>query len=144
LFEGDDEAVRPTALLGELFEEAPACGGLVDLFEPAACLREVGLDAEADPWGGVTLGLIAASLDFLEDAVVVGGVFAEVLLDGSELGGEQSLAGEDERLNDPGDATVAVAERVHRNDVQVCHRCPHDNVCVEIAAFEPVDYFAHQ
>jgi hypothetical protein len=66
------------------------------LFEAEASLGEVCLDAESDPRRCVSLRLVAASLDFLEDAVVVGGVLAQVFLDGGELWAEQPFAGEDE------------------------------------------------
>lgn len=85
LFEGDDEAVGPAALPGELFEKGPAGGCLFDLLEPPAGLCEVRDDAEVDPLGGVAFWLVAAALCVLECVVVVGGVFAEVLLDRGEL-----------------------------------------------------------
>jgi hypothetical protein len=54
LLERDDEAVGPAALLGELFEEAPAGGCLFDLLKASAGLCEMRGDAEADPVGGLS------------------------------------------------------------------------------------------
>lgn len=105
---------RPSVSCSSIPQRAAACW---DLLDAATGLSEVSLDAESDPGGRVTCRLVAAPLDVLQDAVVVGGVFAEVFLDGGEFGCEQSFAGEDERLDDAGDASVAVPERMDGDDV---------------------------
>jgi hypothetical protein len=109
-----------------------------------ARLLDVGLDAEPHPGGRVALGLVGAALHLLERRVVRIGVATEVLLDRYELWCEQALAGEDERLDDPRDTAVAVAERVHGYDVEMRHRGAHDDMSVEVAAGEPVDDLAHE
>jgi len=80
----------------------------------------------------------------LQHAVVVGGVAAEVLLDGAELGREQSGAGEYERLHDAGYASVAVGERVDGHEVQMGHGGTHGDVGVEVFVVQPVDGLAHE
>ena len=97
-----------------------------------------------DPRPGVTLRLVTAALDVSQDVVVVGHVLTEVLLDRGEFRGEQAVAGQHERLDDPGDAAVAVAEGMNGDDVQVGHRASDHDVRVEVAVFEPVDDLRHQ
>jgi len=86
LLEGDHEAVGPAAGFDEPLECGPPRGGGGDLIEALTGLLDVRGDAEADPGGGVAVGLVAAALDLLQDAVVVARVAAQVLLDGAELG----------------------------------------------------------
>jgi hypothetical protein len=56
LLERDHEAIRPAALLDEVFEVAPSLPCHVDLSEAPARLVDVRLDAERDPLGGIALG----------------------------------------------------------------------------------------
>ena len=47
-------------------------------------------------------------------------------------------------MDDPRDATVAVAKGVHGDEVQVRHRYANGDVRVEVAVLEPVDELAHE
>ena len=138
------EPVGPAPLLREVLQSTPPACCLLDLLEPQAGLGEMGLNAENDPRRRVAVRLVTAPLDFLEYAVVVGRVLAEVLLDRGKLGREQALAGEDERLRNPRDAAVAVAERMNGHDVQMRHRRADDDMGVQVAVLEPVDHLSHQ
>ena len=80
----------------------------------------------------------------LKRGVVGAGVIAEIFLDRPKLRGHEALAGKDERLDDPGDASVAIAERMNRDDVQMRHRGPDDYVRVQITVLEPVDHLSHK
>ena len=116
----------------ELYQRRPALGGRGDLVPTFACLLDVRGDAEAHPGGGVACWLVAAALHLRQHAVVVGGVAGEVLLDGAELGCEQSGTGEHERLHDAGYASVAAGERVDGHEVQMSHGGTHADVGVEV------------
>jgi hypothetical protein len=107
-------------------------------------LVKVGSNAERDPWRGISLGLVATTLNLLEDRVVPAGALTEILLDRTELWRQEPIASEDERLRDSGDSSVSIAEWVDGNNVQVCHRSAHGHVDFTIAVLEPIDDFFHQ
>src|SRR5580704_1222 len=102
------------------------------------------LDAKPHPRCGVTLGLIAATLNILEDRVVVLGIAAEIFLDRDELWCKQPSTGEHQRLNDARDAAVAIAEWMHGDQMQMGHGGAHGHVCGEVLTAEPGDDLAHQ
>ena len=68
LLEGDDQTVRPLALLDQGFEALPARGRLLDLDKALPCLCDVSLEAEPDPAGGVAVRVVAAALGLAQAA----------------------------------------------------------------------------
>jgi hypothetical protein len=99
-------------------------------------------NTELDPRACIALGLVRAALHLHERLVGAARVPTEVLLDRDELRREQPFAGQDERLHDPRDPAVAVAERVDGDDMEVCQRRADDRVSVGVAVVQPVDDLA--
>jgi hypothetical protein len=56
----------------------------------------------------------------------------------------QPLAHEHERLHDARDPTVAIAERMHRDEVQMGHRSADRDVHLNVSVIEPADDLAHE
>src|SRR5439155_4495869 len=99
--------------------------------DPLRALRRlchVGIDAELDPAGYVPARIECRTLDLFEDPVVLARVTSEIWLDGNELGTQQALLGEHERLDDPRQPPIAIAKWVNRNKVQVGHRRAKDGM----------------
>ena len=93
---------------------------------------------------GVALRLVAAALDLPQRGVVGVGVAAQVFLDGDEFGGEHTAARQYQRLNDPRDTSIAVAEAMHAHQVEVGHRGSHGHVRRGIPPLQPLDELGRQ
>ena len=94
LLERDDETIWPATARNKVLEERPPHTGFLDLPKTLARLNEVSLDAERDPLRRVARRLISATLDSLQDCVVLGGMRSEIFLDRCELWRQQALAGQ--------------------------------------------------
>ena len=77
--------------------------------------------AETDPRARVPFRLPGAFIHLVENPVVLAGVHAQVFIDARERRRGDTVAREDEGLQDPRHAPVGVAKGVDRREIQVSH-----------------------